>query len=63
VEKILDFHPDRLGHCTCIHPLHGGSQELWIKLLNSNIPVGKYKVSYLYKITGVQASHFMNVIK
>ncbi|PNF24112.1 hypothetical protein B7P43_G03245 [Cryptotermes secundus] len=39
VEKILDFHPDRLGHCTCIHPLYGGSQELWIKLLNSHIPV------------------------
>ncbi|XP_069682467.1 adenosine deaminase-like protein isoform X2 [Periplaneta americana] len=39
VEKILAFHPDRLGHCTCIHPLHSGSQELWLKLLNSYIPV------------------------
>ncbi|XP_021934884.1 adenosine deaminase-like protein isoform X2 [Zootermopsis nevadensis] len=39
VEEILNFHPDRLGHCTCIHPLHGGSQELWIKLLHSHIPV------------------------
>jgi hypothetical protein len=53
VEKILDFHPDRLGHCTCVHPLHGGSQELWNKLLNSGIPVGKYKVLWKHDITKI----------
>lgn len=39
VEKILTFEPDRLGHCTCVHPLYGGTEQLWQRLLDSNIPV------------------------
>jgi adenosine deaminase len=50
-EMILDFRPDRVGHCTCIHPFHGGTQELWNKLLNSCIPVGKYKVVWKHGVT------------
>lgn len=36
---ILKFKPDRLGHCTCIHPNLQGSQELFDILLESKIPV------------------------
>ncbi|XP_070531272.1 N6-Methyl-AMP deaminase isoform X2 [Cardiocondyla obscurior] len=36
---ILNFKPDRLGHCTCIHPNLQGSQELFDTLLKSKIPV------------------------
>jgi hypothetical protein len=50
---ILDFRPDRVGHCTCIHPLHGGAEELWNKLLNSCIPVGKYKVLWELDVTKI----------
>ncbi|XP_012251017.2 adenosine deaminase-like protein isoform X2 [Athalia rosae] len=39
VKDILNFKPDRLGHCTCIHPNLGGSKELLEMLLASNIPV------------------------
>jgi len=38
---ILKFKPDRLGHCTCIHPSLQGSQQLFDMLLESKIPVGK----------------------
>ncbi|XP_017788379.1 PREDICTED: adenosine deaminase-like protein [Habropoda laboriosa] len=36
---ILEFKPDRLGHCTCIHPTLQGSERLFTMLLNSKIPV------------------------
>ncbi|XP_076675439.1 adenosine deaminase-like protein isoform X2 [Andrena cerasifolii] len=36
---ILEFKPDRLGHCTCIHPKLQGSQRLFSMLLNSKIPI------------------------
>ncbi|XP_024875901.1 adenosine deaminase-like protein isoform X1 [Temnothorax curvispinosus] len=36
---ILKFKPDRLGHCTCIHPSLQGSQQLFNMLLESKIPV------------------------
>ena len=38
---ILKFKPDRLGHCTCVHPSLQGSQQLFDTLLESKIPVGK----------------------
>ena len=38
---ILKFKPDRLGHCTCIHPTLQGSSKLFNLLLDSKIPVGK----------------------
>lgn len=38
---ILKFKPDRLGHCTCIHPNLQGSEQLFDMLLKSKIPVGK----------------------
>ncbi|XP_011157608.2 adenosine deaminase-like protein [Solenopsis invicta] len=37
--NILKFKPDRLGHCTCIHPSLQGSQQLFDMLLESKIPV------------------------
>nr|XP_012235884.1 PREDICTED: adenosine deaminase-like protein isoform X2 [Linepithema humile] len=36
---ILKFKPDRLGHCTCIHPDLGGSSILFKMLLDFKIPV------------------------
>ncbi|XP_066996474.2 adenosine deaminase-like protein [Anabrus simplex] len=39
VMKILQLKPERLGHATCIHPEFGGSETLWIKLLQWEIPV------------------------
>lgn len=36
---ILKFKPDRLGHCTCIHPDLQGSKQLFNMLLESKIPV------------------------
>lgn len=39
VGKILEFKPDRLGHCTCIHNTSGGSDALWEKLKELKIPV------------------------
>lgn len=37
--NIIKFKPDRLGHCTCIHPSLQGSQQLFDTLLESKIPV------------------------
>ncbi|XP_033341871.2 adenosine deaminase-like protein [Megalopta genalis] len=36
---ILEFKPDRLGHCTSIHPNLQGSEKLFKTLINSKIPV------------------------
>ncbi|XP_072757087.1 N6-Methyl-AMP deaminase isoform X2 [Anoplolepis gracilipes] len=36
---ILKFKPNRLGHCTCIHPNLQGSKQLFDMLLESKIPV------------------------
>ena len=47
VQKILAFKPDRLGHCTCVHRLCGGTEELWQELLHSGIPVGELKEAIL----------------
>jgi len=47
---ILKFKPDRLGHCTCIHPNLQGSQQLFDMLLESKIPVGKTSLIILSKI-------------
>ena len=43
VEHLLgncnDFKPDRLGHCTCIHPAYpGGSPSIWEKFKALKIP-------------------------
>jgi len=32
------FRPDRMGHCTFIHPNSGGSKENWNKFLELKIP-------------------------
>lgn len=46
---ILKFKPDRLGHCTCIHPSLQGSQQLFDMLLESKIPVGKKFLTILFQ--------------
>jgi len=46
---ILKFKPDRLGHCTCIHPSLQGSQQLFDILLESKIPVGKRSLIILFQ--------------
>ncbi|KZC04415.1 PREDICTED: adenosine deaminase-like protein [Dufourea novaeangliae] len=38
-KDILEFKPDRLGHCTCIHPNLQGSDKLFDMLIKSKIPV------------------------
>ena len=40
---IIKFKPDRLGHCTCIHPSSNGTEKLYQALLDSKVPVGKYR--------------------
>lgn len=47
---ILEFKPDRLGHCTNIHPNLKGSHKLFGKLIESKIPVGKIFVFLNIKI-------------
>ncbi|XP_043488047.1 adenosine deaminase-like protein [Polistes fuscatus] len=37
--EMIDFKPDRLTHCTCVHPAFHGADYLFQKLLKSNIPV------------------------
>lgn len=39
VEAILKFQADRLGHGTCIHPSHGGSDKLWNLFLQCRTPL------------------------
>ncbi|XP_015594706.1 adenosine deaminase-like protein isoform X2 [Cephus cinctus] len=39
IMDILNFKPDRLGHCTCIHPTLNGKEELFQRLIQSNIPI------------------------
>uniref|UniRef100_A0A0C9RAC4 Adal-a protein n=1 Tax=Fopius arisanus TaxID=64838 RepID=A0A0C9RAC4_9HYME len=39
VVDILNFKPDRLGHCTNIHPNLKGTQKIYRMLLDSRIPV------------------------
>ncbi|KAG8039258.1 hypothetical protein G9C98_003565 [Cotesia typhae] len=39
VMDILEFKPDRLGHCTNIHPNLSGTLKLFNKLIESKIPV------------------------
>ncbi|XP_043279133.1 adenosine deaminase-like protein [Venturia canescens] len=39
IVDILNFRPDRLGHCTAVHPHLRGSDYLYQMLLQSRIPV------------------------
>lgn len=39
ITDILEFRPDRLGHCTCVHPTLQGTEKLFQMLLDSKIPV------------------------
>lgn len=43
VMQMLTFQPDRLGHCTYLHPAYGGSETStnWELYCNLKIPVGK----------------------
>lgn len=52
---ILKFKPDRLGHCTCIHPSLQGSQQLFDMLLESKIPIGKISLIILSKTDVINA--------
>lgn len=40
VLQMLRFHPDRLGHCTYLHPNYGGSETNWDLYKSLNLPVG-----------------------
>lgn len=41
VLKMLQFKPDRLGHCTYLHPKYGGSQTNWNLYRKLKIPTGQ----------------------
>ncbi|CAH0397343.1 unnamed protein product [Chilo suppressalis] len=36
---MLNFKPDRIGHGTCIHPNHGGTENTWASLFKTKTPV------------------------
>lgn len=57
---ILKFKPDRLGHCTCIHPDLQGSKQLFNMLLESKIPVGKRSIETLI-ILGSKIDILLNI--
>lgn len=38
IERMLKFHPDRLGHCTFLHPSYGGTQANWDLYCKLKIP-------------------------
>ncbi|KAJ8963131.1 hypothetical protein NQ318_018596 [Aromia moschata] len=38
VQQILNFHPERIGHATSIHPDFGGSKENWQLYCKAKIP-------------------------
>lgn len=40
VLEMLKFHPDRLGHCTYLHPNCGGSEANWNLYRSLKIPIG-----------------------
>lgn len=39
IAQMLHFHPERIGHGTCILPRLGGNEEIWNMLVESKIPV------------------------
>lgn len=39
VEEMLKYNADRLGHGTCVHPSHGGTERLWKLFLDSKTPL------------------------
>ncbi|CAG9791810.1 unnamed protein product [Diatraea saccharalis] len=41
VISMLNFKPDRIGHGTCIHPSHGGTEDTWATLCKIKTPVGE----------------------
>lgn len=59
---ILKFKPDRLGHCTCIHPNLQGSKQLFDMLLESKIPVGKRPLGETLMIIVIQNKDYVNRI-
>ncbi|XP_014476859.1 PREDICTED: adenosine deaminase-like protein isoform X2 [Dinoponera quadriceps] len=62
---ILKFKPDRLGHCTCIHPSLQGSEQLFDTLLQSKIPVELCLTSNIKcrTVSSYAAHHFQYLYK
>lgn len=50
IEKMLRFQPDRLGHCTYLHPAFGGSKSNWELHQRAPKPIGKKN---RYQCTGI----------
>lgn len=46
VLEMLKFQPDRLGHCTYLHPLYGGCKSNWEVYCNLKIPIGEKTAMY-----------------
>lgn len=41
-KAMIYLKPDRLGHCTFLHPKYGGNVTLWNLYKESRIPVGNF---------------------
>lgn len=41
VLEMLKFQPNRLGHCTYLHPIYGGCESNWELYCNLKIPIGE----------------------
>ena len=41
---LLEFHPDRVGHGTCLYPEQGGSDDLVSSLQSKKIPLGNCRI-------------------
>lgn len=47
VLEMLKFQPDRLGHCTYLHPSYGGCKSNWQLYCSLKIPIGKGILCYI----------------
>ncbi|XP_004927971.1 adenosine deaminase-like protein [Bombyx mori] len=65
VLEMLNFKPERIGHGVCIHPKYGGTEETWIALCQSKIPVEVCLTSNVNtKITpDYESHHFKELIE
>lgn len=39
-KAMIYLRPNRLGHCTFLHPKYGGDEDVWELYKKSGIPVG-----------------------
>ncbi len=50
---FIRFGPERVGHGQYLHPLYGGTNELWELAKEKNIPIGKIRIEILVMLRTV----------